>query len=108
MKPTLTPRSNDWIVYTDASGTHGAAPDWYLVAPTEVVCVEIKRTGCEVAHDQLRNLYGPLLAHIYSRPVRGLQVCQNTAPTTPGPFVYDINDFIFNTNLKLATMMWRE
>lgn len=107
MSPEVTVRTNEFFIYRDSTGQHGAEADAYVVTPLEVVVVECKLTGCEAGHSQILNLYAPILTHLYRKPVRGLQVCRNCGPSTPGPFVDDAVEFILNSRVPLATLLWR-
>lgn len=82
-------RTGEWIEYDDADGHHLAQPDGFLVRATRVLCFEVKLTGGEYGHGQLRGLYLPLLEHIFQRPAFGIQVARGVTPSTPGPFIPD-------------------
>lgn len=66
----------EWFHFLDANGSGYAQPDAYVVFPSLVVAFECKLTQTVRAELQLRELYLPLLAHVYSRPVVGVQVCK--------------------------------
>lgn len=68
---------NEWLGYTDASGSNFCQPDIYVVLPSYVLLLEVKLTQTEDAEIQLRDLYRPLLEALYSRPVVMVQVCKN-------------------------------
>jgi len=93
------------VEFADANGHGKAEMDVIAVLPHEVIVVEVKLTGCRFGHEQLTGLYSPLLSHIYSRPVRGLQICKGVTGDTPGPYVDSPEEFI-NSSLPLATWQW--
>lgn len=69
---------NEWIGYTDSSGTNFCQPDIYILLPSYILLLEIKLTQTENAEVQLRDLYRPLLEALYpGRPVVMVQVCKN-------------------------------
>lgn len=94
-----------WVDFFADGAPGSAEADVVAVRPHEVVVVEVKVTGCRYGHEQLEGLYVPLLRHIYSRPVRGLQVCKVVNAETPGPYVDSIEDFL-SGDLPLATWHW--
>jgi hypothetical protein len=96
----------EWIDFSDANGKGLAEPDGFIVLDDEVVVFEVKLTGCRYGAEQIGGLYVPLLSHIYGRPTRGLQVCRNTGPDTPGPFIDDPVAFVTASTLPLATWHW--
>lgn len=68
---------NEWLGFTDASGTTYCQPDIYVVLPSYVLLLEVKLTQTEDAEIQLRDLYRPLLEELYGLPVVMVQVCKN-------------------------------
>ena len=68
---------NEWIGYTDSTGTNFCQPDIYIELPTYLLLLEIKLTQTESAEIQLRDLYRPILEWIYKKPVVMVQVCKN-------------------------------
>lgn len=96
---------HQWIEYWDSSGQHWCEPEFFAILPTEVLLVECKRTGCNYGVQQMEGLYAPLLAHLFLRPVRCLQVCKIVTRDTPGPYVDDLAAFI-NSSLPRATWHW--
>lgn len=72
-----------WITFTDANGPGFAQPDYFILQPEQVLLFECKLTQTEEAWRQLRSLYGPLLAHIFERPIISVQVCHNLTSTPP-------------------------
>lgn len=106
--PTPEIRRHDWVEYVDSNGEGQAEPDLVLVLPDAVTVVEVKLTGCRYGHEQLSGLYLPLAAHIWRRPVRGLQVCKALGRDTPGPFISDPVAFVTDTagDGAIATWHW--
>lgn len=77
-----------WIEYHDERGRGYACPDLIIIvdahdswpAPGPIFLFEIKLTRCQDAYVQLRDLYRPLVRHLWpGRPVIMVQVCKNWA-----------------------------
>lgn len=92
MQPSLL--YHQWILFRDARGDGRCEPEAFVVGEREVLLYEVKLTGCRYGYEQLVGLYAPLLAHVYSLPVRSLQICRAVHADTPGPFVEDLNEFV--------------
>ena len=68
---------NQWIAFTDSTGSHYCQPDLYIVLPSYVLLLEVKLTQTESAEGQMSELYKPVLEALYSRPVVMVQICKN-------------------------------
>ena len=69
---------NEWIGYTDSTGSNFCQPDIYILLPSYILLLEIKLTQTENAEIQLRDLYRPLLEALSpGRPVVMVQICKN-------------------------------
>lgn len=77
LEPPPELRSEQWIAYQDRNGPGWGQPDHYLVFPDRVLLIECKLTQRAQAIMQMRELYVPLLLHIYARPVTLIQACRN-------------------------------
>lgn len=94
---------HQWLAFEDAVGPGRCEPEAFLIRPTEVLLFEVKLTGCRYGHEQLQELYTPLLAHLYKRPVRCLQICRAVHAETPGPMMDDLSTFI-NGDATIGTL----
>lgn len=69
---------NKWIRFEDKTGTHFAQPDIFIVCPSKIFLLEVKRTQTLEAELQLKFLYKPLLEYLFpSKEVFCVQVCKN-------------------------------
>lgn len=68
---------NEWLGFTDATGSHYCQPDIYVELPSYILLLEVKLTQTDSAAYQLAGLYRPLLEALYSKPVVMVQVCKN-------------------------------
>lgn len=78
--PALIP--GPWFHYADAYGEHFCQPDWLLPCAEGLVILECKRTDTLSAREQLRQLYFPVLAKAFQRPVFGIVVVKNVSRDT--------------------------
>lgn len=85
---------HSWISYEDVNGRSGCEPEAFALLPEGVLLVECKLTGCRYGHAQMQDLYAPLLAELFQRPVKGLQIAQRLAPSSPGPFFSSVEEFL--------------
>lgn len=103
--PSIHWQYHAWIDYEDVTGRHAAEPDLFGITPDgSVLLLEIKLTGGTYGRDQCLNLYAPLLAHLFARPIRSLQVCKSLTPQTPGPFL--TLDEMLESDVEYATWQW--
>lgn len=68
---------HQWFEFGDQSGSNFCCPDLLLDLGTHLVCLECKLTDWPEAKLQLSELYLPVLAAHYRRPVRGIVVAKN-------------------------------
>lgn len=69
---------NRWIRYEDSTGTHYAQPDIFIVCPSRIYLLEVKRTQTFEAELQLQLLYKPLLEFLFpDKEIFCIQVCKN-------------------------------
>jgi len=90
--------SEQWIGFTDVNGSGMCQPDGWIVFPTHIVLLECKLTQTPVAQKQMRELYVPVLMHIYGLPVICVQVVKNLI-CEPGQEVKGLKEL---TSLSLA------
>lgn len=87
-----------WLRYQNSDGTHVCQPDGFVELLDCVLLFEVKYTHCIEAYWQLRHLYGPILAHLYKKPVKCIEVPRSFDPAVPWP-----EDIVLVTNiLELA------
>jgi hypothetical protein len=104
--PSLPWRYHDWIKFEDTNGLGGAEPELWALCPAEILLVEVKLTGCEYGRLQMRDLYAPLLSHMFGgRPVRCLQICRSVAPNTPVPIIHSLANWLAFPE-PYATLHW--
>ena len=65
--------SDLWLMFEDCNGNGFAQPDHFLLQPNLVVVFECKLSQNSRAWPQIELLYQPLLAHLFKRPVIGVQ-----------------------------------
>lgn len=70
-------RSGQWIYYCDLARSGYAQPDHFRVGAHSVLVFECKLTQCRAGELQLQELYRPLLAHIFQKPVITVMACRN-------------------------------
>ena len=84
---------NPWFFYHDANGPHYCSPDFILPAnPKCLIILECKYTWCPEAHDQLSQLYVPVVSLALQIPTFGVVVCRNLRPSMPGCAIF--NSFV--------------
>lgn len=100
---------HQWINYQETKGDdlRWCEPDLFLVAHDAILLIEVKLSGTPDAFLQMAGLYAPLLAHIYGRPVRQLQVCRYISDACPGPRFPSPEAFI-SSGAPLGTWNWRD
>lgn len=104
--PHLRWHYHAWIEYEELGRSRRAAePDLFALLDNEIILVEFKLTGSVYGKAQCETLYAPLLHHIYSLPVRSLQVCKVLTEETPGPIVYGFDEFL-NSSPPYSTLHW--
>ena len=69
--------AEQWIAFSDENGKGMAQPDAFILLPGQILLFECKLTQKEGAEKQVRELYQPLLEHIYGLPVVCCQVFKN-------------------------------
>lgn len=70
-------RYQQWFEFGDRSGSNFCAPDLLLDVGAYLVCLECKLTDWPEAKLQLSQLYLPVLAHHFGKPIRGVVVAKN-------------------------------
>lgn len=95
---------HQWVEWTQRDGTRGfAEPEGWFELEHEIILIECKLTGIHFGHGQLTDTYKPLLEYLFpGKRVRCLMICRHVLPSTPGPFVNSIEDFM-QGDLALAT-----
>lgn len=68
---------NEWLGFTDSTGTHFCQPDIYIHLDSYILLLEVKLTQTDQAAYQLGGLYRPLLEMLYNKPVVMVQICKN-------------------------------
>jgi len=71
-----------WFRYADQTGSHWCQPDFYKLLPEAVLVLEAKLTWTPNGHQQIFQLYSPVLGKFFNRPVHGIVVCKNLTPET--------------------------
>lgn len=69
-----------WFAFVDANGAGNCSPDFVLAHGTYLTVFECKLSDKSYAKDQLRELYMPVLRHVYKLPVRGIVVTKTLRP----------------------------
>lgn len=69
-------RSGIWFEYFDANGKGWCQPDHYVVLARQILLVECKLSEKDLAWDQMRWLYAPILEMHYKLPVTRVQACK--------------------------------
>lgn len=95
---------HQWIEWTQRDGQKGfAEPEGWFELQDEIILIECKLTGIHFGHGQMTDTYKPLLEFLFpDKPIRCLMICRGVLPSTPGPFVNSIEEFI-QSDLPLAT-----
>lgn len=97
-------KSEQWFCFRDARGIGYAQTDIFMVFDTHVLLVECKLSQNTFAFPQMGNLYVPLLQHIYTRPVIGVQACKNLHFIPEKYWCEEIEDeFEFKGEKKMVT-----
>jgi hypothetical protein len=69
--------SGQWFDFTDENGVGCCQTDHYILREDHIILFECKLTETWVGFSQIDFLYRPVLEHIYSLPVTGVQVCKH-------------------------------
>lgn len=76
--------SDLWFMFEDANGEGFAQPDHFLLQPEQIILFECKLSQNSTAWPQMEYLYKPLLAHMFKRPVLGVQAFHRMKHEEPG------------------------
>lgn len=95
---------HQWIEFIEeGEPKHFAEPEGWIELQNEIVLIECKLTGMPGGHEQMLELYKPLLEYLFpTKRIRCLMICRHVNRETPGPFVDSIEAFL-QTDLDLAT-----
>ena len=88
-----------WYKFVDEHGLGFCQPDIELHYPEGIICIECKLTQTQNAHEQIDQLYRPVLEEVYGKKVYGIQATK-TLMWKPEQLVYDIVDFIYAEQQK--------
>lgn len=99
-----------WLRFADANGASWAQPDFYVVQPQCLWIFETKLTYREEGIDQLRLLYRPLLAELYSDlPQFLVLVCKDLVGASSGrlpPYTQNLDD-VLDVERDWHLFQWR-
>jgi|TARA_R110000824_G_scaffold230800_1_gene418465 hypothetical protein len=74
---------HQWLGFMDNNGRGWAQPDVYWIMPELILVGEAKLTQTFTAIKQVKDLYRPLLAKLYDKPVIGFQICKGLRKVDP-------------------------
>ena len=81
-----------WFQFFDANGPGFCQPDFCLVPSKQdntIIVLEAKYTWCPEAHDQLWDLYVPVVQKSFQMPTFGAVVCKNLRPGMNGCAIFN-------------------
>lgn len=78
-----------WFHYIDDSGPNWCQTDIISSGRKETLVLECKLTWVPEAKPQISELYRPILAAAYAKPVLGVIVCKHLAISMPGETIVD-------------------
>lgn len=102
-------RHGQWFQFLDLNGTGYAQTDLLLFSAEAVFCLEVKLGNIEAGEAQFRELYKPLLEHIYGLPAYGIVIARHlTANTLAERTVQTLYDATRLAASGPCVLQWRE
>ena len=80
---------NPWFEFQDENGGGMASPDGVIALQDATIVVEVKLSWTFEAHQQLSQLYFPLLEKFTQNPTKGIVICKNLRPQVPKGLLVD-------------------